>query len=118
MWVGSRTRPALWRYLQERDALDPAAPLFVSATGKALTVSALRKRLVAIGARCDVPDAHPHRFRYTFSIQYLRNGGDIYTLQALLGHSSLTMVSHYLKIAQADVENAHRRASPVDNWLK
>jgi integrase/recombinase XerD len=34
----------------------------------------------------------------------------------LLGHSSLDMVRHYVRIAELDIENAHRKASPVDNW--
>lgn len=41
---------------------------------------------------------------------------DVFTLQTLLGHSSLDMVRHYAKRAQLDVEQAHRRASPADNW--
>lgn len=116
VWIGAVTRPAIWRYLQERQP-DPALPLFASGTTP-LSISWLRKRLAAIGRSVDVPDCHPHRFRYTFAVQYLRNGGDIFTLQALLGHSSLTMVQYYLKLAQTDIEEAHRRASPVDRWLR
>lgn len=116
VFLGAHSRPALWRYLQERPD-DPAAPLFV-ANGRPLTRSALYKRLIVIGRSVNIPECRPHRFRYTFAIQYLRNGGDIFTLQALLGHSSMKMVSYYLKLASADVEQAHKRASPVDNWLK
>jgi hypothetical protein len=65
--------------------------------------------------RAQVQDVHPHRFRHTFAVNYLRNGGDIYTLQMILGHSSLNMVRHYLSLAQADLDAAHRRASPVEN---
>ena len=45
----------------------------------------------------------------------LRSGGDVFTLQEMLGHGSLDMVRHCAQVAQVDVEQAHRKASPVDN---
>lgn len=79
-----------------------------------------RRRLAVmfanIGRRASVPHVHPHRFRHTFAIQYLRNGGNAFTLQQMLGHSSMEMVKRYLKLAQVDLDMVHRKASPVDNW--
>ncbi len=114
--ISPRTAQAIWRYLATRDNPRADAPLFVTSMGRAIDRTSLGKMLVTLGARAGVKNVHPHRFRHTFAIQYLRNGGDPYTLQRLLGHSTLDMVRVYLQLAQVDIDKAHRRASPVDNW--
>jgi len=104
-------------YLAERDALaETTSPVFVTSTGNRLDRRFLRTHLHRLGERADIHGVHPHRFRHTFAIEYLRNRGDVYTLQAMLGHTTLDMVKRYLLLAQADLETAHATASPIDNW--
>jgi integrase/recombinase XerD len=113
------TRRAIWRYLASRGQLADDAPLFAtSQNGHELHMSryALGRLLERMGERAKVRNVHPHRFRHTFAIEYLRNNGDIYTLQQILGHSTLDMVKKYLHIAQADLDTKHKSASPVRNW--
>jgi integrase/recombinase XerD len=113
--MGDSTRKAVWRYLLSRQP-DPEDPLFADADGRRIDRRHLAKHLSRLGKRAGVVHVHPHRFRHTFAITYIQNGGDAYTLQSLLGHSSLDMVKRYLKIAKTDCISAHRRAGPVDHW--
>jgi integrase/recombinase XerD len=108
--LGKRTRKALWLHLSTVDDLDPTHRLF------GLTTSSIRQLLQRIAKAAEVPNTHPHRFRHTFAIEYLRNGGDVFSLQRILGHSTLDMVNYYLKMVQTDLEAAHKRASPADHW--
>lgn len=111
-----RTGQMIWKYLATRKESLSNDYLFVSSLDRQLTRYRLLDILKTIGDRAGIRKVHPHRFRHTFAIQYLRNGGDGYTLQAILGHSSFDMVRVYLKLSQIDIDTVHRRASPVDNW--
>ncbi len=68
-----------------------------------------------LGAKVGVA-ANPHKFRHTGATQFLRNGGNAFTLKEILGHSTMTMVERYVHLPQVDIEEAHRHASPVYNW--
>jgi len=110
------TGQAIWRYLAQRkdDTIDER--LFTSKSGRPMNRDQLLKTLKRIGERGGIPDVTVHRFRHTFAINYLRNGGDPYSLQVMLGHSTMEMVKTYLALSQADLEKNHRQASPVANW--
>lgn len=113
--ISHRTAQVVWRYLSKRPDARLDAPLIATEHNRPLDRHNVDHILARIGERAGVPNCHPHRFRHTFAILYLRNGGDPFTLQRILGHSTLTMVNRYLSIAQADLATAHRKASPVDN---
>jgi site-specific recombinase XerD len=115
--MAPQTVQAIWRYLATRNPdLATDEPLFATRTGRHMDRHGLRHMLVGVSERAGVPGVHPHRFRHTFAINFLRNGGNIYALQRLLGHTTLDMVKRYLSIAQADIDAAHKHASPVANW--
>jgi site-specific recombinase XerD len=48
----------------------------------------------------------------------LRNGGKVFSLKEMLGHTDLKMTARYVAIAQADVQNQHAKFSPVDRLRK
>jgi len=110
----------LWKYLQKYrpQPANPLCPaLFLTAAGNPITTDRLRTiiekyawRVGIEGVRCS-----PHTFRHTFAISYLRNGGDVFSLQRILGHSSLEIVRIYVNMGEADIKNCHRRFSPADN---
>lgn len=110
VYLGNIAKKAVWLYMAKENKTRPTDKLFD------INHASIRSMMRNIEKRARVFNVHPHRFRHSFAIQFLRNGGDVFSLQRLLGHSSLKMVQHYLDLAQADVQNAHRRSSPADNW--
>ena len=106
VFIGKLSRSSIWRYLTGKD-INAYDYVFTSKENRPMDRHSIRKLLVYLGEKAEIQDVYPHRFRHTFAIQYLRNGGDIYTLQRILGHSSLEMVKRYLSIAKADCEKAH-----------
>ena len=119
VYMGSETMELLWRECAEND--DPERYLFTDSRcrreNKPLNRNSISQLLQYIGEKANVKHCGAHRFRHTFAIQYLRNGGDIYTLKRLIGHKSFYMVQRYLQLSEADAQSAHRKASPVDNWM-
>ena len=115
MRFSARTGQAIWRYLAGRQDDNAGDPLFVTGTGSAFDRRYLGIVFRRIGDRAGVHFT-PHQLRHTFAIQYLRNGGDPYTLLAVLGHSTMEMTRRYLHLAQIDLDEGLKRASPVDNW--
>ena len=117
VFSGKSSQHAIVRYMAEReDGEDTGVPLFQAKYTRPLSPNELRQLISRLGAKAGISPCYPHRFRHTFAITYLRSGGDVFTLQSLLGHSSLDMVQHYARVAEIDIEKAHRMASPVDNW--
>lgn len=115
VFLGDRSRKAIWKYLSERQGAKPTEPLFATQTGTRLDRNNLRHLLKNIAERAGVENCHPHRFRHTFAIMFLRNGGNVFELQKILGHTDLKTVQRYAKLAEIDIEAARGR-SPVDNW--
>jgi integrase/recombinase XerD len=120
VYIGQICGRALWRYIAQRDDKDVSGysdPVFTSNSGMyRLSRHGVRTILQGIGQRAGVKKVHPHRFRHTFAIEFLRNGGNVFNLQQLLGHTSLDMVRKYVMLAELDLANAHKKASPADNW--
>lgn len=92
--------------------------VFLTVTGEPLERQVVRSRLHAYGKQAGITNCRvsPHTFRHTFARMYIQNGGDAFSLQRLLGHSSMDMVRKYIQLQQGDLEQSHERFSPVQRF--
>lgn len=114
--IAATARQALWRYLKTRPEAQPDEPLFVSRTGQRMDRSGVRAIVKRAGDRAGIKHAGPHKFRHTFAINFLRNGGRELALQDILGHEKLDTVRIYVRLAATDLEREQMSASPADRW--
>jgi len=116
--VGATAQSALRRYVHLHRPETSSQVLFVSFWGQPLTAEGIRQVVRRVATRAGVAGVHPHRLRHTAAVTFLRAGGDVFTLQRILGHSTLAMTRNYVTLTDTDIKAAHLRASPADRLYR
>jgi integrase/recombinase XerD len=118
--IGSLVQRSLWKYINHhrpQPLTQTVTRLFLNQKGLPLTRNGVQQMLRRLGRRASITGVRcsPHTLRHTFAKNYLLNGGDIFSLQKILGHSSLSSVRLYLNLFATDIKKQHQRFSPIDN---
>jgi len=114
---GNNAQRALQRYLF-RFRPKPNNPVtnnvFLSLSSQPLTANSMKLMFTRLAKRSGVCRLHAHLCRHTFATRFLINGGDVFSLQQILGHSTLEMVRHYVNLASSHIAIQHQKFSPLD----
>ncbi|MCA1027835.1 tyrosine-type recombinase/integrase [Cytobacillus kochii] len=94
--------------------------LFLNQYGEQFHADSFAKTLRDYGKKAGITVARcsPHTFRHYFAVKYLRSGGDAFSLMRILGHSDMTMTNRYVRYADNEINEIHKRASPVENIFR
>lgn len=92
--------------------------LFCNIEDEQLTTKALQSALYDYNIKRGVDKTSAHALRHTFAKMYVLNGGDIFRLQRILGHSQLEMTRHYVNLFGADLKKGYDDIVPINNLLE
>jgi integrase/recombinase XerC len=115
--IGRRARKAVRRSLSHRRGVRDGDPLFTGLGGRRLTARGLYQLVHRLASRAGLQTrCSPHVLRHTFARSFLTNGGDVFSLQRILGHSpaSIQVTRRYVDLVDDDLRAVHREASPAD----
>jgi integrase/recombinase XerD len=117
--VGNKVRKVLWQYMarhRPETAYPEIANVFLDEGGRPIKGETVYRMVVRRGRQAGLEGVRcsPHTFRHTFAVSFLRNGGDVFSLQRILGHTSLVVTRMYCQLSESDIQAQHRRCSPVD----
>ena len=102
-------------YLQYRKG-EKDDYLFCNRYGEQLNKSAFTSAIKRYNRSRGVEKTSIHLYRHTFAKNWILNGGDIFRLQSILGHSSIDIVKEYVEMFGSDLKNNFDRFNPLDNF--
>ena len=106
-------RQAVKAYLKASPFNGVDSPLFVGAQGNRLNAGVVQRNVRTIRKMLGLPDTvTPHALRHSFATHLLQGGGDLRTVQELLGHASLSATQRYTEITTEHLREVYRHAHP------
>jgi integrase/recombinase XerC/integrase/recombinase XerD len=117
--LGKAATKALWDYLRGHE-LDNDDPIFRAdahpSSGNALSRGGLLQLYERLGRAAGLRGVRcsPHTMRHTAACLFLANGGNVFTLQVLMGHRDIGTTRRYAAIVQADVQRQHAMYCAAD----
>lgn len=92
---------------------QPDEPLFVGARGGRLNAGVVQRQMRKIRDQLGLPNtATPHALRHSFATHLLGAGGDLRTIQELLGHSSLSTTQRYTSVDAKRLLEVYTKSHP------
>ncbi len=89
------------------------APLFLGARGKPLSPRIIQRQMETLRAQLGLHEhATPHALRHSFATHLLAKGGDLRTIQELLGHASLSTTQRYTAVDEGHLVRTYRDTHP------
>jgi len=106
-------------WLRFQDRYRNTEYLFCTNEGKHLQISNFETNFKKYGKRIGLNTIHPHVLRNNFAKRFLMNGGNIFTLSKILGHSSVEVTEKaYLDLDDDDLRQTYQNFSPLSNMKK
>lgn len=96
---------SLYRNVEEDMELSYTEPLFCNRFGERLTTDGLINAISKYNQKRGINKTSIHLFRHTFAKNWILSGGDLFSLQKMLGHSSLEMVRNYANLYSKDIKD-------------
>lgn len=88
--------------------------IFVGKQGKKLDPGVFQRQIRILRNQLNLPESTtPHAFRHSFATHILNNGGDLKSIQELLGHKDLTTTQKYTKIDASHLLNVYKKSHPL-----
>lgn len=91
--------------------------LFVNRMGRRMTISGINCLFQKIKKEYSLSGTKisSHTWRHTFAKIYLMNGGDIFSLQKILGHSDISTTKQYIDLNDNEMKTQNNKFNPLDN---
>lgn len=114
VFIGYQIRRLLLCYLSRRSAYAKTPFVFFRSDWEPIFDDTLRMLFCRLKTKSDIPRLRAHLLRHTFAMWYLENGGDLYSLQQILGHISFEMVRWYVHFIPRNLQSTYAQYSPLD----
>ena len=113
---GITAKQSLMHYLMRIGDIPGQELFFLNRFGGGVNRRTIQRQIQLYSEKAGIKGVRPspHTLRHTFATQYILNGGDAFSLQKILGHSTLDMVRVYVDMASSNVALQHKKFSPMD----